>query len=334
MSATLQRILVRAPNWLGDAVLSLGAVRDVRRCYPQARLEVLARPWVADLYRAVREVDGVRVCDSFRTGLAAARGFDAAILLPNSFASALQVRLAGVRERWGYARDGRGPLLTRRARVPEKARGRSEAFYYRAMLAALGLPVDPDSPPALGLVCPDEWRLQGAALLGAAGPWLGLNPGAAFGSAKRWFPERYAAAAASLAAQLGLRIVIVGSAAERATASEIARALPAGARVLAGETSLGDLVGVLSHLTLLLTNDSGPMHVAAALGIPLVAVFGPTDWSETAPVGEACRVVREPVECAPCKKRTCPIDHRCMERVTVETVVTASEALLKGRCHP
>ena len=140
----LSRILIRSPNWLGDVMLSLGAVRDLRRNFPSARIEVLARPSVADVYRAVREIDGVRLCPSFGEGVAAARGFDAALLLPNSFGSALQVWRAGIPERWGYARDGRSLLLTRRAQVRQGVRGVSEAYFYRALLAGLGLVVSAD----------------------------------------------------------------------------------------------------------------------------------------------------------------------------------------------
>jgi len=303
-----------------------GALRDLRRNLPEARIEVLARPWVADLYRAVSEIDGVRSCPSFREGVAAARGFDAAILLPNSFASALMVWLAGVPERWGYARDGRGALLTRRARVPRQVRGESEAFYYRALIAGVGLKVA--ASPDLSLACGATWRTRGAELLGERGPWIGLSPGAAFGSAKRWPAERYAAVGDALAVEQDARVAILGSAAERATGEWMAKRMLHPARVLCGDTSLADLIGVLANLKLLVTNDSGPMHVAAALGIPVLAIFGPTDWRETAPRGRDCRLVREPVPCAPCKLRECPIDHRCMEGVSVARVLSEARGLL------
>jgi len=322
----LSRILIRSPNWLGDVMLSLGAVRDLRRNFPSARIEVLARPSVADVYRAVREIDGVRLCPSFGEGVAVSRGFDAALLLPNSFGSALQVWRAGIPERWGYARDGRSLLLTRRAQVRQGVRGVSEAYFYRALLAGLGLVVSADLD--LSLACPAEWRDRGQALLGRTGEWIGLNPGAAFGSAKRWLPERYAAVADALAERRGAHVVIVGSAAERPLADTIAQAMRRPARVLCGETSLSELIGVLANLRLLVTNDSGPMHVAAALGVPVVAVFGPTDWRETAPRGRDCRVVREEAECAPCKLRECPIDHRCMTAVSVARVLATCEDLL------
>ena len=322
----ISRLLIRAPNWLGDVMLSLGAVRDLRRNFGHAHIEVLARPAVAGVYEAVREIDGVRPCPSFGEGVAVARGFDAALLLPNSFGSALQVWRAGIPERWGYARDGRSLLLTRRARVPRAVHGFSEAYYYRALLAGLGLVASADLD--LSLACPADWRERGQALLDGTGEWIGLNPGAAFGSAKRWLPDRYAAVADVLAESRSAQVVIVGSSAERALAETIAAAMRPPARVLCGETSLPELIGVLASLRLLVTNDSGPMHVAAALRVPVVAVFGPTDWRETAPRGQHCRVVREEVECAPCKLRECPIDHRCMTGVGVARVLATCEDLL------
>jgi heptosyltransferase-2 len=322
-----ERIVVRAANWVGDVVLSLAALRDVRRAFPAARLELMARPWVAGLYAAVPEVDAVVESRGVRADVAALRGrFELALLLPNSFASAFVPWAARVPERWGYATDARAALLTRSCRVSPKLRGRSQVYYYRAMLEGLGLAVS--EPPDTSLTCPAAWAERGRALLGGAGRWIGINPGAAYGSAKRWPPERFAAAAALVARRTGARVTIVGAAAERPLAEAIAERLGAGARVLCGETTLAELVGVLSQLDLLLTNDSGPMHLAAALGTPLVAVFGPTDWSETAPVSERARVVREETECAPCKLRDCPIDHRCMARVGVERVAAAALQLV------
>jgi heptosyltransferase-2 len=321
------RVLVRAPNWVGDVVLSLPALRDLRRAFAAARLEVLARPWVAELYRAVAGVDAVVESRGLAKDSQALRGrFDVAVLLPNSFASALAPWRASVPERWGYATDARGPLLTRSCRVPTSIRGRSQVYYYRAMLEGLGLAVS--GPPDATLACPQAWADEGRALLGDDGPWIGVNPGAFYGSAKRWLPERFAAAAALVARRTGARVAIVGAASERPLAERIAAQIGAGARVLCGETTLAALVGVLKRLSLLLTNDSGPMHLAAALGTPLVAVFGSTDWAETSPVSDRARVVREETECAPCLLRECPIDHRCMTRVGVDPVVSAALEVL------
>lgn len=329
-AVTPERILIRAPNWLGDCCLSLAAVRDVRRNFPAARIEVLARSALRELYEAVAEVDAVRPAAGFtQTVESLAGAFDVAILLTNSFRSALEVFAARTPERWGYARDGRGPLLTRRARVPSEVRGRSELYYYRAMLAGIGLEVA--AAPETALQPRPAWRERGRALLGDPGArWIGLNPGAAFGSAKRWVPERYAELGERLARRHGARLAIVGGPAERPLAEAIAADSGVTVRVLCGETTLGELSGVLSQLALLVSNDSGPMHLAAAAGVPVLAVFGPTDWRETAPLAARQRLVREPVACAPCKLRDCPIDHRCMRRVTVERMAAAAAELLES----
>ncbi len=320
-----ERVVVRAPNWIGDVVLSLGAVRDVRRNFPKVRLAVLARPWVAEVYGAVPEVDEVIESRGPRHDGQVLRGrFDVGVLLPNSFATALALRLAGLPERWGYGTDGRRLLLTRAARVPVQIRGRSQVYYYRAMLAGVGLEVSAD--PDVSLACPPAWQASAATLLDPSSRWIGLNPGAAFGGAKRWLPERYAEAGERLARERGASLAILGSAAERALGEDIASRVQVPARVLCGETTLPQLVGVLAQIELLLTNDSGPMHLAAALGTPLVAVFGPTDSTETAPVGRHV-LVREPVSCSPCLLRECPIDHRCMTRVTTARVVDAAHEL-------
>lgn len=322
-----ERILVRAPNWVGDVVLALPALRDLRRAFPKARLTVLARPWVSGLYGAVPEVDALLHSRGHRADVAALRDrFDIAVLLPNSFGTAFTAWRAGIAERWGYATDGRGFLLTRGCPVPIAVRGRSQVHYYRAMIEGLGLPTD--GPPDASLACPPAWSDEAAALLGGEGPWIGVNPGAFYGTAKRWIPERFAAVADIVARRMGGRVVIVGGAAERPLGEAVAAQLRAPVRVLAGETTLAALVGVLSRLRLLLTNDSGPMHLAAALGTPLVAVFGSTDGSETAPIGRQARVVRQPVRCAPCLLRECPIDHRCMTGVDTARVSEAALALI------
>jgi len=323
------RIVVRAPNWLGDVVLSLPAVRDLRRNLPGAGVTVLARPSVAELYRAVPEVDEVVISAGVRADAAALRGrHDLGILLPNSFGSALALALARVPERWGWSTDARGLLLTRAAPVPAQIRGQNQVYYYRAMLAAMGL--DVSSPPQTSLSCPPAWDARAAELLdhAAAGGWIGVSPGAHFGSAKRWLPERFAAVAQRLAAESGAGVAVLGAPSERALTAQVAAQVKAPVADLGGRTTLSELVGVLGRLRLLITNDSGAMHVAAALGTPVVAVIGPTDWRETAPVGRAHRLLREPVHCSPCLLRECPIDHRCMRRVTVSRVADEARGLL------
>jgi heptosyltransferase-2 len=325
--------VIRAPNWLGDCVLSLAAIRDLRRNMPGSHLAVLARAAVAALYGAVTEVDDVIESRGVRADAEMLRGrFDTGILLPNSFGSALALRLARVPERWGWATDGRAMLLTRSAPVPARLRGQNQLYYYRAMLGAIGL--DVSAPAETALRCPPEWSERTAGLLDGQRSWIGIAPGAQFGGAKQWAPERFAAVAQRAASELGCGVAVLGTAAERPLAQRIGGLLDVPVADLCGRTTLPDLVGVLSRLRLLLSNDSGAMHVAAALGTPVVAVFGPTDWRETAPVGGAHRLVREPVHCSPCLLRECPIDHRCMRRVTAARVLEETRALLAGSGTP
>ena len=321
---TPSRVVIRAPNWLGDVVLSLPAVRDVRRAFPQARLCVLARPSVAPLYEAVPEVEAVVAAKGFWEEISVLRGgFDLAILLPNSIGTALTALIAGVPQRWGYATQGRGLFLTRSAPVPGSVRGRSQVHYYRAMLAAMGLPTSDALDTSLAP--PQAWQDAGRALIGP-GRFLGIAPGAAKGSAKQWPPERFAAAADRLSGELKADTVLLGSAADAGAADAVALAMKSPSKNLCGRTDLRAFVGVVACLDGLVANDSGAMHIGAALGVPTVGVFGPTNPDETHPVGRRAAFLRGVAECTPCKYATCPIDHRCMTSVSPASVV---EVLLR-----
>jgi heptosyltransferase II len=313
------RVVIRAPNWLGDVVLSLPAVRDIRRAFPAARLSVLARPSVAPLYEAAPEVDAVLEATGLGPEVRALRGgFDLAILLTNSIGTALAAVLAGVPQRWGYATEGRGLLLTRGAPVPASVRGRSQVHYYRAMLAAMGLPTSDALDTSIAP--PQAWKDAGRALLGP-GRFFGIAPGAAKGTAKQWPPERFAAAADRLSGELGAEAVLLGSAADVAAARAVALAMKSPSKDLCGRTDLRAFVGLVSCLDGLVANDSGAMHIGAAVGIPTVGVFGPTNPDETHPVGRRAGFVRGVAECSPCRHPTCPIDHRCMTSVAPGAVV-------------
>ena len=318
------RIAIRAPNWLGDVVLSLPAVRDIRRAFPEAKICVVARPSVAPLYEAVPEVDAVREVKGMRDEIAALRtGFDLAILLTNSIGTALAAAAAGVPQRWGYATQGRGLLLTRSAPVPGNARGRSQVHYYRAMLAAMGLPTSDALDTSIDPL--PAWKDAGRALIGP-GRFFGIAPGAAKGTSKQWPPERFAAAADRLAIELGARAVLLGSAADAGAAKAVAQAMKSPAQDLCGRTDLRAFVGLVACLDGLVSNDSGAMHIGASVGIPTVGVFGPTNPDETHPVGARAAFVRGVAECSPCHHVTCPIDHRCLTSVNPESVV---EVLLR-----
>ncbi len=334
--------MVRATNWLGDAVMSLPAIRTVRQVFPRAHLGVVARPWVADLYARESAIDCV-IPYTARKGLSARREFaarlraerfDAAILLQNAFDAALMAWMARIPERIGYNRDARGLLLTHAVAVPEPGEiPRHERFYYLELLRRAGLIERFPPSAAIRLDGIDAAREAGIAHLSALGietAPVGISPGAAYGNAKRWLPERFAETAGHFR---GVPVLIFGSGSERPLCQVVAAPLErAGFQVrnLAGETTLREFIEMAAACRLFLTNDSGAMHVASAAGVPTVAVFGATDDTTTGPTGPLARVVREHAECSPCLLRECPIDHRCMTRVTAETVYSAASLLLTG----
>jgi heptosyltransferase II len=335
------KILIRAANWVGDAVMSLPAVQAVRRRYPESQIAVLAKPWVAGLYGREPSIDRVIVYDAknwmakvrFAWNLRAER-FDCAILLQNAFEAAALARIAGIPKRIGYARDGRGWLLTGPVRVPNKGEiPAHQRFYYLELLRRAGWIDEMPRVEEIRLAGAAEARAAGAARfekMGWRGVVIGVSPGAAYGGAKRWLSARFAEAAAKLAAERQGAVAVFGSAGERAICEEVARAVEAAgirSRNFAGETRLDEFLELAAACSLFLTNDSGSMHIASALGTPTVAVFGATDDRATGPTGRQARVVKRAVECSPCLLRECPIDHRCMTGLTVNDVTEAAEEL-------
>jgi heptosyltransferase II len=336
--ASVSKVVVRATNWLGDAVMSLPAIRAIRHAFPSAHLTLAARPWVADLYARESAIDQI-ILYAGSKGFQARRelaarlreeGFECAILLQNAFDAGLVSWMAGIPERIGYRSDGRGWLLTEAIPVPEPGDiPRHERFYYLELLRRAGWIRSFPPVPYIRLEGAEAARESGErhlAALGMDGEVIGISPGAAYGNAKRWLPERFVEAAGGLS-QCAL---IFGSAAERPLCEQVARLLERrgiSVRNLAGETSLREFIDLSAACRLFLTNDSGAMHVASALGVPTVAVFGATDDAATGPTGPFARVVREHAECSPCLLRECPIDHRCMTRVTADPVVRVAREL-------
>jgi len=339
------KILVRATNWIGDAVMSLPALRALRERFPSAEIAILAKPWVADLYGREPFCDRMisytprTLADKWAAGRALVKeGFDCAILLQNAFEAAMVAYTAGIPERIGYARDGRGLLLTKAVRVPRPGEiPPHERFYYLELLRRSGII---DQIPPNAQLQNDPIRLDGAVAarergvarfhqLGFGPAAIGMSPGAAYGSAKRWLPERFAEAANTIARETGASVAIFGSKGERELCASIAAAVTAPVRNFAGETTLAEFIDMAAACRVYLTNDSGGMHIASALGIPTVAIFGATNDVTTGPTGPLARVVREPVECSPCLKRECPIDHRCMTRITASRVASVALDIIK-----
>ncbi len=350
MPSRSRRILVRATNWVGDAVMSIPALQALRLHNPQSKISILARPWVAALYGRESFCDELIPYEAPRgwRGLGEKRAvasrlragkFDCALLLQNAFEAAALVRWAGIPIRVGYDRDSRGWLLTHPIPLPgANDTPRHQRFYYLELLKRAKLIPGYDNETVIRLGGAADAAKQGRKLFQAAGinsPVIGISPGAAYGGAKRWLPERFAEAGAILAGERRAQIALFGSPEEipicAAVAQEVFR-LGLNPHNFAGSTPLEQFVEMAAACELFLTNDSGAMHVASALGVPTVAIFGATDDLATGPTGSWSRVVRQTVECSPCLLRECPIDHRCMTAVTAEHVVAAAQPLfvIKG----
>ena len=337
-------LLVRATNWLGDAVMTTPALAAVRAGFPDARIVLLARPLVADLFRHHPDVDEVMIYERpgrhegvlGRLRLAGElrrRRFDGALLLQNAFDAAWIAFLGRIPERAGYPTDGRRILLTLPVPLTPGILERHEVEYYLCLLDGLGIPRP--VPAALKLTVTEGERAAMATRLASLGiaqgaPLVVINPGATYGSAKRWYPDRFAAVAEALSAEWSAKVVVVGSTAEAPLAGEIEAATRNPPVNLAGKTTVRELMALLSLSSFLVTNDSGPMHIGAALGVPLVAIFGPTDWRRTSPWTDRARVVRVDVDCSPCMLRVCDRGHECMLGVTPGMVVDAARQLLPG----
>jgi heptosyltransferase-2 len=338
-------MVILAPNWLGDAVMALPLVSDVHREWPDIHLTVAGRGSVATLFEMVDEVDdviplagggGLGAIAAARTNarLLAAGAFDTALLLPNSFLSASIVAQAGIGERWGYRADWRGRLLTRA--IPRPRKPLHQSAYYQRIASELGLV--PGPAHARVNVSADA-RARADALLAAGGiapgsAFVAMAPGAAYGRAKQWLPDRFAELAMLLARECSVPTVLVGAAADAPVCRDIA-ARAGGVVDLAGKTDLPALAGVLSRARAVVANDSGAMHLAAATGAHVVAVFGATNEKRTAPLSAhasapAATVVAADVWCRPCMLRECPIDHRCMRNIDARAVFAALEGTLRG----
>jgi heptosyltransferase-2 len=313
--------------------MSLPALRAIRGIFPHAHIALVAKQWVGDLYARETAIDRVIPFAGTRREIAArlrAERFDAAILLQNAFDAALVTWMAGIPVRIGYNRDARGVLLTHAIPVPEPGEvPRHERFYYLELLRRAGLMERFPECEEIRLEGIPDARAAGQARLREMGfdtAPVGISPGAAYGSAKRWPSDRFAEVGRTLGP-----VLLFGSSGERELCESIAQSVP-GARNLAGQTTLREFIDLAAACRLFLTNDSGSMHIASALGVPTVTVFGATDDTTTGPTGALARIVREHAECAPCLLRECPIDHRCMTRVTPGRVVETARELLQLTC--
>ncbi|MHB8770704.1 MAG: lipopolysaccharide heptosyltransferase II [Syntrophales bacterium] len=337
----IERLLIRGTNWIGDVVMTLPAVAAVRKRWPGARISVLAKPWVAEVYRLSPDVDEIvpfaepgrhaGIPGKWRLAAELRRcRFDCALLLQNAIEAAILAVLAGIPLRAGYNSDGRGALLTHSVRRTRQVRSVHQIDYYLAMVGALGCPA---TDRRVRLVPGAEYAPLAEGLFARTGldrsrPLIGIAPGAAYGPAKKWFPDRFAAVADRLIDATGGQAVLFGSAGDRESTTAVARSARHPLTDIAGTTDLREALALIARCSLFLSNDSGLMHIAGALGIPTLALFGSTNPAATSPAGERSVVIHHPVECGPCLKPVCPTDFRCMEAITVDEVYAAAIKLL------
>jgi heptosyltransferase-2 len=327
-------IVVLAPNWLGDAVMALPAVADLRRHFSHERLVIAARASVSSLFTLVPGIDAVVSADA-----SSIRGTGAtvAVLFPNSFASAWLVKRSRVPERWGYSADLRRLILTRAIRRPGTPMHQSE--YYQHLVRALGIE---NGPRETALTIPSDSLHDARRLLTEHG-WnpqsalVVLAPGAAYGKAKQWIPTHVVRLTTDLVRERRMTCALVGSRGDAATIRAIRSAAPADCQPwildLAGLTTLPVLAAVMSLASTCVSNDSGAMHLAAAAGVPTVAIFGPTNERATAPLARpdvTIKVLTNPVWCRPCMLRECPIDHRCMTGIEPGHVLAAIDRISRA----
>ncbi len=332
------KIVVRTPNWIGDTLMALPAIESLRRNFPSDEIWIAAPAWVREIFAGEEWSGRLWPLDSPKRGndffAAAAKlrapSFDAGLLLTNSFGSAAVFALAGIPERWGYAREGRGFLLTKKVRARRGDEPSHMVRYYLDLVEGLGWKTH---PAEIRLTVTSSEAERGRALLTAAGldpgrPLAILNPGAAFGPAKRWPADRFAALARILQDRHGLEIAVTGGVEDRLSAQVVQSAVSRPAADLTGRTTLRELLGVIRAAAVFVTNDTGPMHMANALRVPVVAVFGPTEPAVTAPYHEPRTILKKDVVCWPCLYRECPYDHRCMLSITAEETAEAAARFL------
>ncbi len=334
----MMRIAVRVPNWIGDSVLAIPAIKSLKTNFPDSYISIIAKTWVKDIFLNLDFVDGIVPLPD-QSNLAGIRSaakklkkysFDAGLLFTNSFLSALLFTMAGIPKRWGYKRDGRQLLLTESAPYKKARKQIHQVLYYQNILSGLGFKT---YPPKLQLSVTEQEKALAGDFLNSCGiepkhKTIILNPGAYFGPAKRWPVSRYASLAEMLQKKAPLTLLLIGSEAEKELTHAILASLKKKPIDLAGKTSLRMLMAIMSLANVVVSNDSGPMHISNALGTPVVALFGPTIPAVTQPFQQPYTLIKKRVPCWPCSYRACPYEHQCMLRITPEEVLSECERFL------
>ena len=332
----IRRIVVRVANWIGDAVMNTALLAAIRDRFPQAHIAVIARKGPAIVLEHQPHINEIHTLDDRTSeGRKAAlqwlkrSKFDAAFVIPNSWRAALPFWRAGIPIRVGTTRNMRQILFTHPITFTATDLHEHEVHTTRQLISPWRDPASLQRPTlTLGITEEERiWATDYIARIGNGKLVACLNPGAAFGGAKRWPPERYAAVGQALVEHHDMAVFVQAGPGEEEMAREVCDATAAPLHNAAGELTLRHLMAVLAQSKLLITNDSGPMHIAAAMGTPTVAIFGSTDPVNTAPWSDRAVVVQHRVPCSPCHQRTCPIDHRCMTGVTAVMVMEAVQRM-------
>jgi len=342
---SIKRIVVRGTNWVGDSVMTVPALRALRRVLPHADITLAIRPGAGGFFSEADFIDDVLVYERKNAFSVVPqvrewrrRNFDLALLFQNAFEAALIPFLAGVPLRLGYATESRQALLTHPLSLPDWRSSRHEVFYYLYLVTALEQMLFAsssicESEPDTGIEISESRKVEARELLHAHGAGEGeaivaICPGSINSRAKRWPVDRYAALADRLI-ESQRQVLLIGSRDEAEVSQDVASRMRYQPVVLTGKTTLEQIVAVLATVDLVVTNDTGPAHIGAALGRPTIVIFGPTNPLTTRPFSPEAEILRHPPECAPCMLRDCPIDHRCMTAITVDEVFERSHALLK-----
>lgn len=342
LDKSCKNVLVRGVNWIGDAVMTMPALSALRKSLPGAKISLLVRPWVAPLFENNPAIDEIILYEDRFNGLIGKfklssalreKKFCSSLLFQNAFDAALIAFLSGIPQRIGYSRDGRGFLLTDAIHFDGDDRKMHHIFYYLNILKNIGIGIDAEySRPYIYLSIEERLRARDA-LKNLRRPVIGINPGAAYGSTKRWPSERFAEVAKRIIAELDGSVVIFGGQSEVEIAKEIGKT--AGGQPqdsfmnLAGKTNLRELSALISECDALLTNDSGPMHIGYAVRTPLVAIFGSTDPLLTGPPEKENTVIKKELQCSPCFKRECDKQEMaCMTSIKPDEIFEAVKLLV------
>lgn len=337
----INKILIRGTNWVGDAIMTLPAVASIRATYPKAHIAMLVKPWVADIYKLFSALDEIIIYENKFDSPAGVfklaqklreKKFDLAILLQNAIEAAIIAVAARIPLRAGYDSDARGLLLTNRVKRTDEIKKVHQTDYYLEMVKALGcVSVGREMHMETKINLAEAQNILRKFLPGEIGkPIIGMAPGATYGPAKKWFPERFAEVADKLAEKFSVQTIVMGGKSDEETIREVVKLASSKLINLAGRTTLQEAIYLISQCRIFISNDSGLMHIAGALNIPTVAIFGSTNPVTTSPVGSKSVIVRHEVSCSPCLKKNCPTDFQCMKMISVNDVLQVAENLFQN----